>query len=232
MAWLESIYGDSTALTNAVALHVETACRQGIAEAGEAYVSLAGGRTPLPIYAHLTHAGLGGRVLAMLGDERCVEHTHAACNWRNVQTTFAAAPDIDLIPLTVESGNVADSLAHAKAVLAQHARPFDAVVLGMGEDGHFASLFPGAANLHEGLALESGVDVIATVPDPLPPEAPFPRISMTLPRLLRAKTIHLVVSGAAKRAVLQEAQSNPQAAYPITRLLHATSHPIHIHWSP
>ena len=232
MAWREFTYGDTTALTQAVALQVETACRQGIAETGEAFLSLAGGRTPLPIYAHLAHAGLGGRVLAILGDDRCVAHTHSACNWRSVQAIFAADPSITLPPLTVENGDVDGSLAYAEAMLAKHPRPFDAVVLGMGEDGHFASLFPGAANMQEGLALESGRDVIATLPNPLPVEAPFPRISMTLPRLLRANAIHLVVTGAGKRAVLQEAQNNPQASYPITTLLHATSHPIHIHWSP
>ena len=109
---------------------------------------------------------------------------------------------------------------------------FDAVLLGMGADGHFASLFPGAANLAEGMAIDSGIDAIATLPDPLPPEAPFARISLTLPRLLHARAIHLVVTGADKRVVLRNAQHDAASKFPVAALLHAPGPHVHIHWSP
>ena len=136
-----------------------------------------------------------------------------------------------LEPVTAVDGDIDASLAQARSLLATHPQPFDAVLLGMGADGHFASLFPGAANLADGLALDSGADAIATLPDPLPPEAPFARISLTLPRLLRARAVHLVASGHDKRAILRRAQQEPQAPYPVATLLHAPAS-IHIHWSP
>jgi 6-phosphogluconolactonase len=252
MRWIEHDYPNPQALVTHVASVFEAACRQAIAARGQALLALAGGRTPLPIYAHLASAGLGGALLAIPGDERCVPHDHSACNLRNLREAFATGTfatdalarhsreggndefgNIAVHPITTADGDVEASLVLARGWLAAHPQPFDAVLLGMGGDGHFASLFPGAANVQEGLALESGLDAIATTPVPLPPEAPFPRISLTLPRLLHAQEVHLVVTGQDKRAVLRHAQQDPHAPYPVATLLHAAqAHPIHIHWSP
>jgi 6-phosphogluconolactonase len=129
-------------------------------------------------------------------------------------------------PLTTTDGDPRASLAHARRFLAVHPHAFDVVLLGMGADGHVASLFPGASNLAEGLDLAAPEDAIGVLPDPLPPEAPYPRISLTLPRLLRAREIHLVVTGDAQR---QDAGTG----LPVAALLHARADaPIRIHWSP
>lgn len=239
MGWIEHDYPDVDTLVAQVARELEQGCREAIRARGAAWLALAGGRTPLPIYAQLAAAGLdGGSVTAIPTDERCVPHDHPACNLRALRQAFAAGDAIMANGLTVADGGEAASLAQARALLALNAQPFDAVLLGMGADGHFASLFPGAINLGEGLALDSGVDAIATLPDPLPPEAPFARISLTLPRLLRAREIHLVVTGEDKRRVLRQAQQlDPGRAaraggVPVAALLHARDHQIRIHWSP
>ncbi len=231
MGWIERDYPDTASLVAGVATVFESTCRDAIAQRGGAFLALAGGRTPLPVYAHLAGAQLGGRIEALPTDERCVPHDHPACNLRNLREAFAADAGIALEPVTAVDGDIDASLAQARSLLATHPQPFDAVLLGMGADGHFASLFPGAANLADGLALDSGVDAIAILPDPLPPEAPFARISLTLPRLLRARAVHLVASGHDKRAILRRAQQEPQAPYPVAALLHAPAS-IHIHWSP
>ena len=232
MPWIEHDHADVGALVAHVTEVFVDACREAIHARGQAWLALAGGRTPLPVYAQLSAAGLGGVVSAIPTDERCVPHDHPACNLRALHEAFAADANIVGNPLTREDGDVDASLAQARALLAVNPQPFDAVLLGMGADGHFASLFPGAANLAEGLATESGIDALATLPDPLPPEAPFARISLTLPRLLHAKQIHLVVTGADKRAVLRHAQAHPDSAFPVAALLHAPGHHVHIHWSP
>lgn len=232
MPWIEHDHADVGALVAHVTEVFVDACREAIHARGQAWLALAGGRTPLPVYAQLSAAGLGGVVSAIPTDERCVPHDHPACNLRALREAFAADANIVGNPLTREDGDVDASLAQARALLAVNPQPFDAVLLGMGADGHFASLFPGAANLAEGLATESGIDALATLPDPLPPEAPFARISLTLPRLLHAKQIHLVVTGADKRAVLRHAQAHPDSAFPVAALLHAPGHHVHIHWSP
>ena len=232
MPWIGHDHADVGALVAHVTEVFVDACREAIHARGQAWLALAGGRTPLPVYARLAEVGLGGGVSAIPTDERCVPHEHPACNLRALREAFAADANIVGNPLTREDGDVDASLAQARALLAVNPQPFDAVLLGMGADGHFASLFPGAANLAEGLATESGIDALATLPDPLPPEAPFARISLTLPRLLHAKQIHLVVTGADKRAVLRHAQAHPDSAFPVDALLHAPGHHVHIHLSP
>ena len=235
MAWIEHHHADIGALVAHVAAGFESACRDAIRTRGQAWLALAGGRTPLPVYAHLAQAGLDGVVSAIPTDERCVPHDHPACNLRNLRDGFAADPNIVVNAITTEDGDEAASLAAARSLLALNPQPFDAVLLGMGADGHFASLFPGAANLAEGMALDSGIAAISTLPYPLPPEAPFARISLTLPRLLHAREVHLVVTGEDKRRVLRQAQQQDDGGatpFPVAALLHARDHRIHIHWSP
>jgi 6-phosphogluconolactonase len=232
MPWIEHDHADVGALVAHVADAFVDTCRAAIHARGQAWLALAGGRTPLPVYARLAAVGLGGVVSAIPTDERCVPHEHPACNLRALREAFAADANIVANPLTRQDGDQAASLAQARALLAVNPQPFDAVLLGMGADGHFASLFPGAANLAEGLAMASGEAAIATLPHPLPPEAPFARISLTLPRLLHAREIHLVVTGADKRVVLRHAQADRDCAFPVAALLHAPGHHIHIHWSP
>ena len=238
MPWIEHDYADVGALIGHVADAFVDACRTAINARGQAWLALAGGRTPLPVYARLAEVGLGGVVSAIPTDERCVPHDHPACNLRALREAFAADPNIVANALTREDGDEAGSLAQARSLLALNPQPFDAVLLGMGADGHFASLFPGAANLGEGLCMDSGVAAIATLPHPLPAEAPFSRISLTLPRLLYARDVHLVVTGEDKRRVLRQAQRDNAGSailaghFPVAALLHAPGHHIHIHWSP
>ena len=151
-----------------------------------------------------------------------------------LRAAFAADPAIAVHPLTTTDGDPRASLAHARRFLAAHPHAFDVVLLGMGADGHVASLFPGARNLAEGLDLAAPEDAIGVLPDPLPPEAPYPRISLTLPRLLRAREVHLVVTGDDKRRVLRDAQrQDAGTGLPVAALLHARADaPIRIHWSP
>ena len=235
MAWIEHDYPNTAALIEQVAQELQRACRDATRERGAAWLALAGGRTPLPIYARLAASTFDGTITAIPTDERCVPHDHPACNLRALREAFAANAGITANGITRDDGDEAASLVQARAMLAVNAQAFDFVLLGMGADGHFASLFPGAANLAEGLATNSGLDAIATLPDPLPPEAPFARISLTLSRLLRARAVHLVVTGEDKRHVLRLAQQQDDGVgspYPVAALLHARDHRLQIHWSP
>lgn len=235
MGWIEHDYPNTDALIEQVAQELQHVCRDAIRERGAAWLALAGGRTPLPIYAQLAASTFDGSITAIPTDERCVPHDHPACNLRALREAFTANAGITTNGITREDGDEAASLAQARALLAVNAQPFDFVLLGMGADGHFASLFPGAANVAEGLAMDSGAGAIATLPDPLPPEAPSARISLTLPRLLHAHAIHLVVTGEDKRRVLRQAQQQDDGGatpFPVAALLHARDHHVRIHWSP
>ena len=165
-------------------------------------------------------------------DERCVPHDHPACNLREMRNAFAAANGARFVPLTVEDGDPGQSEAHARAMLLQYADDFDAVVLGMGNDAHTASLFPGASNLAAALEPAKADGACRIDPVPLPPEAPFPRITLTAARLLRARHLDLALTGEAKHAVLRQAQaSRDTLRHPIGAILHAPGAGVHIHWS-
>lgn len=232
MAWIEHHYPDAEALAAALATRLEDILREAIASRGHAMLALAGGRTPFPAYRALAARSLDWRkVVLMPTDERCVPHEHPACNLREMRDAFAPAQGVRFASLTVDDGDAGRSAVHASTMLSQHGGAFDAVVLGMGSDAHTASLFPGAPDLAAALDPTSTVDVCRIDPRPLPPEAPFPRITLTAARLLRTRGLHLALTGAAKHAVLREAQTSQDSLrQPVAAILHASA-AVYIHWS-
>ena len=246
MAWQEHVYRDAAALAEGLAAVLARCVEErretgnGKREEGGApgiLFALAGGRTPWHAYRTFAAMPLDWEHLHVVPtDERCVPHDHAACNLRELREAFAPAQGLHIAGLTVADGDPRRSEAHAQALFASApyaGRDFDAVVLGMGGDGHTASLFPGAPQRAAAMAPDGAVDACRIDPVPLPPEAPFPRITLTLSRLLRARALHLAIVGEAKRAVLREAQaSEDHAKHPISALLHAPRTLVHVHWSP
>lgn len=234
MAWIEHRHADADALAAALAARLEETTREAIAWRGHATLALAGGRTPFPAYHALAALPLDWhRVAVFPTDDRCVPHDDPASNLRGLRTAFAPARGVHLHPLTSDDGDPQRSLAQARALLSQHAPgDFDAVVLGMGNDAHTASLFPGAVNLAEALDPANPDDACRIDPVPLPPEAPFPRITLTAARLLRGRSFHLLITGEGKLAVLRQAQASADPLrHPIAAILHAPDAVVHIHWS-
>jgi len=230
---IEHRYQTADALAASLASVLAHAADDALRARGRACFALAGGRTPLPAYRAFAAAMLDWPRIALLpGDDRCVPHAHPASNVRALREVFAQCGAV-VEALTTADGEPDASLQAAQAMLARHADAFDIVVLGMGNDAHTASLFPGAPQLRDALDPASTRDACRIDPDPLPAEAPFPRISLTLPRLLRTRAIHLLVTGVDKRAVFDRAcaaDADP-LRMPIAALLqHAPA--VHVHWSP
>lgn len=234
MSWTETRHDSADALAEALAAQLAGSIGSALAERGRAVLALAGGRTPFPVYRRLAQAPLDwDKVTVLPTDERWVGHDDAACNWRELRAAFSAARGAHVLPLTPAQASTPVSAALAQATLAALPEPFDTSLLGMGGDGHFASLFPGAVELAAGLDLDDPEDALVLHPDPLPPEAPYPRISLSAGRLLRSRRLLLVVIGEGKRAVLERArQRNDPATLPICALLHHPTTQLEIHWSP
>ncbi|HET8818209.1 MAG TPA: 6-phosphogluconolactonase, partial [Xanthomonadaceae bacterium] len=151
---------------------------------------------------------------------------------RSLRDAFVGAHGMQLHSLVAPDGDCDRSLEAARTLLAHHRAPFDAVVLGMGADAHFASLFPDTEGLAAALDPTGNVDVVRIDPRPLPSEAPFPRVTLTLARLLRAHELHLVVTGDAKRSVVERAvRSDDPLRHPVAALLHARPAALHLHWT-
>ena len=234
MAWQWHEHADADALAADLAQRLRLACVDALATRGTALFALAGGRTPLPLYRRWAACALPWPQVTLLPtDERCVAHDHGACNLRELAAAFAQADGVRLEPLTASDGDPLRSEAVARDALARHRAPFDAVVLGMGADAHTASLFPGAPQLGVALDPASALDACRVDPRPLPPDAPFPRITLTVARLLRARALHLVVTGEQKREVLHQALASADPhRHPVAAILHAPVARVHLHWSP
>lgn len=166
---------------------------------GPVAIALPGGSTPFPIIAELVKRPLAwSRVVAVPTDDRIVPEDHAASNTGKLRSLLEPVG------------------ARVAALDLASAPPRFAVCwLGMGADGHIASLFPNTDPRPDDLQA-----VRRLTPDPLPPEAPFDRITLTLPALLACDALLLVIRGADKRAVLEGALDSTHDL-PIARLLAA-----------
>lgn len=232
MSWTETLHRDADALAASLANELAQLITDAVAMRGSASLALAGGSTPFPIYRRLAAMELPwSRVSLIPTDERWVQAEHPASNLRAMREAFAAARGVRLLSLTpIEPHNSAHATFALNALI-ELANPFDAVLLGMGGDGHFASLFPAAMELHAGLHGDAAALVVH--PGPLPPEAPFARVSLSLERLLHSRRVLLAITGQAKRAVLDRAKfANEPQALPICAMLHQQRLPLEIHWSP
>lgn len=234
MAWTFTEHAHADALADAVAARIAQALDAALATRGEAVLALAGGRTSPPVFRRLAATPRDWtRVTLLPSDERWVAHAHPDCNLRQMQEAFAGAHGIRWQPLVPENPRGAVDAGFANAALALYPQAFDATLLGMGVDGHFGSLFPGSPGLGEALDPASTRSAAAIVPDPMPAAGPHPRVSLTLARMLRSHRVLLAISGADKRAVLEDAQRAPRPlGYPVAALLHAPGAQVEIHWSP
>ena len=234
MSWTETKHAGADALAAAVAKRASKAIDGALQARGKAIAAIAGGRTTPPVLRYLAAERREWSKLTILPtDERWVAADSADCNLRQLQESFTGAEGVRWIALAPPRPRGKANATFANSVLEKNDAAFDLCLLGMGADGHFASLFPGAENLHDALDLATRDAAIAIVPDPMPTAGPHPRISLTLARLLHSRQIILAITGADKRAMLDRAlDENDPLNLPVAALLRAPGRTIEIHWSP
>ncbi len=180
-----------------------------LAVPGRRSIAVPGGRTPRPILERLAARwSPSWQADVILTDDRRVPDSHPASNFAMLR----------------------DALGHTSARLVRLEAgrpegPFDLVWVGMGGDGHVASLFPGGP-----VADDAPPTVVEATPDPLPREAPFPRLTLTLAALTATKALIVVARGRDKRALLEAAAAG-EGDLPVTRLFAAARCPVTIYWS-
>ena len=205
--------------------------QRAIADRGRARLVVSGGRTPIPLFQALAARDLAWQqVTVLLADERWLPPDSEGSNVGLVRQHLLAGPAAaaHFIPYPY-SGDIDADAAAMDRQLAGIADDFDLLLLGMGDDGHTASLFPCAPELAAGLAGAPARHCLAVKPS----AAPHARLSMTLPRLLRSRQIDLVLKGDDKLAVYQQAAAGGDiAAMPVRGVLFQTRVPVTVHWYP
>jgi 6-phosphogluconolactonase len=222
-----------TLLAADLARFVADRLREALAQRGQALLIVSGGSTPVPFFEALSGEDMDWRcVMVTLADERWVSADHADSNERLVRQHLLRerAAAASFMPLYNGALTPTSGLADVLTSLAVLPWPADVVVLGMGGDGHTASLFP---HMPEWAALPGDGVRCMTVASPIEPNVPVPRLSLTPHALLDTKALIIHITGAAKWALLQQAQqAGPVADLPIRLALHQSHVPCTVFHSP
>ncbi|WP_221794588.1 6-phosphogluconolactonase [Aquisediminimonas sediminicola] len=224
------IHDDADAMAKAVSNDVAGVIADALARQGHAAIALPGGKTPIAVIALLAQLPLDwAKVTIIPGDDRLVEEESPLSNVAMLRTAFQPTPAkiISLTPVIEEYRLAGD---RADALLATLDWPLDLVWLGMGNDGHTASIFAGP-DLEALLHAPADRRVMGVMPDPLPPEAPVARVTLTRSAIAASHAIRVVISGAEKRILLERALAEGAAsALPIGRVLAGLEQPLIVHW--
>ncbi|MDP2764054.1 MAG: 6-phosphogluconolactonase [Brevundimonas sp.] len=227
------IFADGASWADACAARLSDALSAALADGGKAVFAGSGGSTPAPIYRRMARADLDwSRVAVTLIDERYVPETSAESNAALLKQTLltgpaAAARFVPLFHPAVTVDRAAGLAAHA---LAAEGGRFDAVLLGMGEDGHICSMFPDSPTLKTLLSPALPPTVLG-VPRGRDGAAPgLERLSINLPYLMTARRVVLALTGPAKRDVFEREAAGDPAVQPIAALI-AAGVPLDVLWT-
>lgn len=220
------------ALAEALAAAVAADLAQALAARGHASLAVSGGSTPKRFLQALSRRQLDwSRVAITLVDERWVPESDPRSNAALVRRQLLQGPagSARFLPLHRPLDTPEAALPELEQALEDLPLPLDVAVLGMGEDGHTASFFPGGDLLDQ--ALDPGAP--GAVLPMRAPGAGEPRVTLTLPVLLRARRLYLHIEGAAKRRILEQALSPGAEAgvLPIARVLAFRTGPMDAYWA-
>lgn len=217
---------DGAAAAEAMAGRIAELIGEAIAVRGVATLALSGGRSPIPVLHALSACDLDwSNVIVTLVDERWVVPDHADSNERLIREhlLLGRAADARFVPMKNDAADACAGQTQCEAALAALPWPIDIVVLGMGEDGHTASLFPEAVELAEGLSTQAMTLAVT------PPAAPHQRMTLSAHAILSSRHILLQIGGGAKKAVYDRARAGgPVAELPIRLALCQDDVPVEV----
>lgn len=232
MAVQERVFATQAQAAQTLSDAVCAALAEALKDRGQASLVVSGGRSPIEFFQRLQAAALDwSQVWITLADERWVPEGDPDSNATLVRQHLLQGPAAAarFVPLWNAAPTPAHALDDRAAALAALPRPFDAVVLGMGENGHTASLFAYAAGIEA--ALDPGGSALLAAIDP--PDAPHERLTLTIPALLDSRHIHLPLAGATKQAVYAQALRDcDPLQLPVAAVLCQSTVPVTTYLSP
>ncbi len=223
-------YDDISELADAVAGDVGFIIESAIDARGDCVIALPGGKTPIPVYEKLAAQKIEWkRVTIIPTDDRLVAMDNPLCN-AAMLAKFFMTKGARVIPLCAENADYQQAGRAADARLQDLHWPLDLVWLGVGGDGHTASIFTGP-DLDEALNGPKARRAVGVMPDPLPAEAPVARVTLTKAAILEARAVTVVLTGDDKRALVEQAiKDGPLSPLPIGRVLGEMDQAIDLHW--
>ncbi len=224
----ENIYETRLEASTAAADHIAELLAKRLDHNGNASIVVSGGTSPRQCMAALANAPLDWqRVQVALSDERWVPPDHDDSNEKLVREALLTGPAAaaTLLPVYAEGVSPEERCEQLQDPLP--VLPFSCSLIGIGTDGHFASLFPDAEQLELGLDVECGRLYIPVTTA----ASPHPRISMTLAGISRSDEVALLFFGEEKLEIYEEAKVSSNG-YPLSRLLRQKRAPVRLFWAP
>jgi 6-phosphogluconolactonase len=225
-------FADSGSLSRALSSQLAANLSVAIAARGLASLVVSGGKSPIKMFELLRAESLDwSRVCIALADERWVDPTDPDSNEKLVRDVLLKGPAAAARFIGLKNGAPTPDLGAVSAweTFARVPRPFDAVVLGMGDDGHTASLFPRSPNLPSAI----NPSAVAGCVGMWSPVAPHPRLSLNLSALLDSRRIVLLITGAQKWNTFSAASAEgPVQDMPIRAVLRQHRTPVEVMWAP
>ena len=219
-------FENSTLLNEEFSQEIADKLQAGINESGSATLLVSGGNTPKPMFLMLSKKDIEwNKVNIALVDDRWVELSDPASNEAMVNEALLInkASVANFVGMKTEHQNAFDAELAVSNKFESVKRPFDVVILGMGEDGHTASIFPCCAQLDE--ALTTNKDIMATEPT----TAPHQRMTFTKSALLNSKQLYLHLVGESKETVLLDvAAGSDEKQAPIRAFLNQSNVPMSV----
>jgi 6-phosphogluconolactonase len=225
-------YPDAAALADRLAADIAASLSQAIAQRGLASLVVSGGNSPRKLFQTLSTRPLDwSRVCVALADERWVEPTNADSNEKLVRDNLlrgaAAAARFAGLKNAAPSPDL--GAVSAWETFARVPRPFDVTVLGMGDDGHTASLFPHSPNLPKALNPSAAAGCIGM----RAPTEPHARLSLNLAALLDSRLMYILILGEAKLRTFTAASGpGPIEEMPVRAVLRQDRTPVEVVWAP
>jgi 6-phosphogluconolactonase len=227
-------FDDAESMTAALADEIVARLSEGVRRRDAASLVVSGGTTPGVLFDALARRQAPwDRVFVTPTDERWVSPDDHRSNEKLVRSRLlrGEAASAHLVPLMTRHASPAEGEAEVDHAIGAMPRPFDVTLLGMGNDGHTASLFPGAKELALALDLHSPALVRAVTPTNV--TAAGQRMSLSLRAILASRRIVVLIRGTEKMETYRLAMAGRDAlAMPIRAVLHQSGTPVEVYWSP
>ena len=228
--WWE--YDSLDELADAVAGDVGFIIESAVDARGSSLIAVPGGSTGPAIFPKLAAQKLPWKKVAIIPtDDRLVPMDDDRSNVRAIAKTFLPL-GARVVPIATEIADHKLAGNSADARLQDLPWPPDLTWLGMGSEGHTASIFAGA-DLQDALDAPKARRAVGVMPDPLPQDAPVARVTLTRASILSSRTVLITITGDEKRKILEQAIADGQSSkLPIGRVLAEAEQPIDIDWCP